>query len=341
MMNSLTYLNRGCPRKCQYCTLRDAKGVGKELTPEQWIRAFEILHELGVDFNLILGNETWSLGEDLLTILTDNKITYAIYTTCPEPLFSRYRERFFDSGVIDNLSCGLDYPPLSIEHPLQDDDSYKKSMDAWKGLLWLKENYPDMDSQGNITAHKHNLKYIPALIDELSAHNIFSGVNFIHWNKDGGFDFFPAREVIKGMLFTEKDLPEIRRIISIVLEKPGLLQIPEILTIDPEILISMGWHCQGDPYGGPTIDADGTLRVCGYRKGTRTCKLTIFDLPKRLDDWKEAVYLDAMDCAGCHWTYPWMFKHWNTTDEEMGKIVFSKHAGTHIPKDKWSKRKIQ
>jgi MoaA/NifB/PqqE/SkfB family radical SAM enzyme len=341
MLNALTYVTRRCPRHCEYCALRDAKDVGPELTTEQWKRAFSILKELGIEFNLILGNETWVLGDSLLEIMKTNKVPYALYTTCPEPLFSMYKDKFITNGPIVNLSCGVVYPQSYLSESLiLTDDSERKSQEALKGFEWLKEKNPHTDCQGQITVHKGNLPYLERTVDELSTMGVFVGINFIHWNSDGGFDFFPDRKEIEYLLFKEEDIPNIRKTLDRIIEKPGLLQNPQLLKVDVAQLINMGWHCNGNPYGGPTIDADGTLRVCGYRKGTRTPKFTIFDLPEKIEEWREAVRLDAQDCPGCFWSYPWLFNYWNTHDGDMGREVFVKHAGDHIDKNLWAKRKI-
>ena len=341
MINSLTYLTRRCPRKCGYCALRDAKGIGPELTIDQWKEVFFILHTLGVNFNLILGNETWLLGEGIISLLKDNKVPYALYTTCPEPLWSKYKNTFFESGIVDNLSCGIDYPvDIPKNHPSRRDDSYKKSVSAWEGFVWYKHHYPMMDCQGTITVHRLNYTFAPRLVRALSKLDVFVGINFIHWNKDNGFDFFPNKEELKDLLFTKNDMPKLRRVLDSILATPGLLQNPEFLKQDVEVLTEHGWHCGGNPYGGPSIDSDGTLRVCGYRRGRRCSQLSIFDLPNRIDDWREAVYKDAYDCPGCAWSYPWMYHYWNTQDVELGKKVFAQHAGMHIPKNKWSGRNV-
>ncbi len=340
MMNSLTYLTRRCPRKCGYCALRDAKGIGPELTSHQWIKAFKILKNIGVNFNLILGNETWLLGVHLVDIMKSNQTPYALYTTCPEPFFSMYKLYYFVEGGIDNLSCGIDYPP-PYEESRYTDDSWKKSKAAWEGFTWFKEHFPTLDSQGTITVHRGNFKLLPELVDKLSELGVFVGINFIHWNKDGNFDFFPSKKEIQDLLFQKEDLPVLKNILDSIVEKPGLLQNPEFIMQSPEMLTNMGWHCHGNPYSGPTIDSDGQLRVCGYRRGVRTPKFSIFDLPERIVEWQEAVRLDAMDCPGCAWSYPWMFHYWENVGGDMGKDVFVKHAGSHIDKEKWSKRNIE
>ena len=339
MLNALTYVTRRCPRNCNYCALRDAKDVGEELTEKQWKKAFLILHKMGIDFNLILGNETWLLEDKLVNIMQKNKVPYALYTTCPEPLFSRNREKMF--SVVDNLSCGVDWSHSFLAKKLHTEDSEKKSWDAWNGFHWAKKNYPGIDCQGTITVHKNNLTQVPSIVRELTDMGIFAGINFIHWNSDGNFDFFPEREEIERLVFPDTDEMHamVRRVLNIVLREPGLLQNPEMLKVDTKILLNMGWHCKGNPYGGPTIDADGTLRLCGYRKGTYTPKFTIFDLPEHWAEWRKAVKRDAMECPGCSWSYPWMYHYWKNKDKDMGTNVFIKHAGNHIEKEKWSKRK--
>jgi len=342
MLNALTYVTRRCPRKCEYCALRDAIDVGPELNNEQWIHAFEILKELGVEFNLILGNECWLLKDDLITIMSQNKVPYALYTTCPEPLFTNYRDKMFQ--VVDNLSCGVDWPLSYLlkkkEQDMSDDE--KKSLSAWRGFAWFKKHHPDMDCQGTITVSKKNALYVYDTVRELSELGVFVGINFIHWNSDGLFDFFPPRSVLKDWVFDDEyDKTMLVNVLNDVIQDPGRLQNPEMLQMDFDKMINMGWHCQGNPYGGPTIDADGSLRVCGYRKGKETSKFSIFDLPEKLEEWKKAVYTDAMNCPGCSWSYPWMFHYWEEKNGEMGNDVFVKHAGDHIPKKDWSERRIK
>jgi MoaA/NifB/PqqE/SkfB family radical SAM enzyme len=333
MKNALTYLTRKCPRKCDYCRLRDSNLKNPELKKEQWVGALSILKDLGVDFNLILGNETWLLGEDLLYIMERNQTPFALYTTCPENLFEKYRDLFF-SSVIDNLSCGVDYPLSYLEKlGYLSNDMEKKSYTAWKGLLWTREHYPNVDTHGTITINRSNKLLVLKTLEELTKYGIFTAINFIHWDK-GGFDFFPPRSEIEDLMLDPTYIPEG------ILQSPGLLQNPQMFTKENiHLLIQMGWHCLGDPYGGPTIDADGSLRCCGYRAGERTSKLTIFDLPNNLDLWKRSVSLDCFDCPGCGWSFPWQYKFWE--GQKFANQVFIKHAGKHIKEELWSKRKLE
>jgi hypothetical protein len=315
------------------------------MSKEDWVHAFAILKEIGVTFNLILGNETWLMGSKLLYILGKNEVPFALYTTAPPKLFEKYREAYFGSGIVDNLTCGIDYSLkylYSLKRPMTDTE--QKSYDGWHALMWAKRNYPDLDMQGNITVYQQNYLQLHDLVAELYEEGIFEGVNLIQWARDDGYDFFPGEKEMSQYLFEPEDYGKLLIMFRTVLTRPHLLHHPEVLDLDPDTLkhmVEMRWHCEGDPYGGPTIDSDGTLRCCGYRKGTRTPKFSIFDLPDSLDHWRAALYWDAMDCPGCSWSFPRMFKYWSTTDEKFGRDVFTKHAGRHVPDDQLPSRKVE
>ena len=165
-MNALTYLTRQCPRNCLYCDLN--KKMKGELKAEYWVDAFNILHELNIEFNLILGNETWAYGNDLIEIIKHNKVPYALYTTCPRHLFLKHWNRFFLSGI-DNLSCGIDYSLDYVANNRPKNDMEKKSLDSWRGLLTTRLWYPSVDCQGTITVNKLNYTQLPKIVSALPA----------------------------------------------------------------------------------------------------------------------------------------------------------------------------
>lgn len=346
MKNSTIFLTRKCPRNCEYCDIHNPNSsIKQELTLEQWVEAFRILKEIGVTFNLILGNEAWLLKENLLTLLSSTTVPYALYTTCPEPLFTNYRDKFMSSGVLDNFSVAVDYPIYFLEDKLKNlgtlNDMEQKSYAGFKGLKWVREHYPEIDTQAQFTIHRKNFQMLPQVVKDCNEIGAFMGVNFLHWNKDGNYDFFPTQDVLKEFIFQPDDLPELKEIIEEVQNMPNLIQNIELFTEDIVNLTSMGGHCEGDPYGGPSVDSNGALRTCGYRQGTHCAKLSIFDLPEKLKEWEEAVRLDAQECPGCEWSFPWMYRYWKNRDEKFGEKVLTKHAGEHIDKLKWSKRILE
>jgi len=343
MINACTFMTRRCPRDCSYC---DASKVKKddELDWMDWVQVNHILKKMGVDFNLILGNETWLIGHNLNRIMGYNTVVYALYTTCPPILFERYKDHFF-TGNIDNLSCGIDY---SMSYLLDKEketynDMEMKSTHAWFALAEVRKKYPHVDCQGTVTLHKQNYYQLPEIVRHLSEIGVSVGVNVIHYNKDGNYDFFPEKEFLNDFLFTEAHIEDLKKIfLETTAIKGALIQNKEMLQ-QPNLIkhmIKTDWHCQGNPYGGPTIDSDGSLRCCGYRKGERASQYHIFEMPKYFGPYLKAVYDDAMKCPGCFWSYPHMFHYWENHSPEFGKKVFARHARPELPESKWSKRKI-
>jgi hypothetical protein len=55
----------------------------------------------------------------------------------------------------------------------------------------------------------------------------------------------------------------------------------------------------------------------------------------------KAVYEDAIECPGCFWSYPYLYKYWEGQNEDFGKKAFIKHARPDIPEEKWSDRRVE
>lgn len=340
MINSLTYLTRRCPNKCSYCKISREKIT--EMAPQLWTRAWDILKELGVTFNLILGNEPWILGYNLPIIMQHNQTPFAMYTSCNTLLYTSYSRTFFNS-FLDNFSCAVDYSKDYLHgKAFHIDDMERKSENSWFLLRCVKEDYPKVDCQGLITIHAKNLDQVPSIVKDLSEMGVFVGVNLIHHARDDQIDFAPTREEMEGFLLDKPgDVAHLAEVFQQVKDIPNnLVMNPDYLDYQVEKLVAKAFHCAGNPYGGPTIDADGSLRCCGYRRGKHTSKLHIFDLPKKLDAWKEAVHQDASECAGCSWGYMLMY-HKLLAEPEFGKKVFTKHAIKGLEESKWSNRKIE
>ncbi len=326
MKNAVTILTRRCPHNCRYCAIRDEGKVREELTVPQWNRAWDILREMGVEFNTILGNEPWLLGSKLIDIVCHNDISYAVYTSCYAPLFRKYRDILLHK--IDNLSCGVDWPLSYLERKQgRLDATERKSRDAWIALKWTRKHYPEVRCYGNITICKNNVQFVPEIVSDLDRIGVFAEVNPIHWNKDGGYDFCAAKEEVSDLLFsdTEEDTKLLQDVLNevVIAGSKHFRSLEYLEEVSASTMIRLDWKCLGDPYGGPTIDSDGSLRVCGYRRGKRTPTFSIFDLPSKEAAWREAVYEDAMECPGCAWGCAWGYQYWKTRDESMGSRVFS------------------
>jgi hypothetical protein len=257
-----------------------------------------------------------------------------MYTSAHPELFSRYADLFFSNGL-DQISVGIDYhwdylEFYELEYPKLEIPSEKnKALDGYKALKYVRDNFPGVDTQATFTLHRKNWDLMYGVIKDMSEMGVITDVNLIHYNIDGKFDFFPARAEMSEYLFPKGNLKQWASVVfhefQKVLEEPKFKKWifnPEYFgdQMSPLGLLNYRYHCNGDPLGGPSIEANGYLRVCPYRKGDRVSKMTIFDLDSRkgILDWKIAEMNDAMECPGCSWGCSMYYK-WrqNLTEEEQ------------------------
>lgn len=320
--NTCIYLTRACPQKCDYCRIRNSTLTSPELKPEQWVEVFKILESLGIEFNLLLGNEPLMLGDGLPTVLNSITTPYAIYTTAPEPHFSKMKDIL---SRLPNFSVPLDMSEEFVEN--KDSDIIQKSLRGWEALQWAKvQGIPDVHAM--LTISKLNYKHVAEIVDMVTSQGIFIGLNMIHWDQDGKYDFFPKREEIEYLLLTEDEfnyfcnveLPKIKALFY----RGKVQNMPAYFDALPKHGLKLDWHCSKPIL---TIDADGSMRTCGYRKGERCSTWSIFSINpitiySYLEDWRK----DCSDCPGCFWSYPFL-------NEQIIESGISTHDG-FVERDK-------
>lgn len=326
-MLSCIYLTRKCPHKCIYCALRDSPLQRPELSTEEWKFTFDLLHDLGVEFHLILGNELLMRPDivDIISHLNTTHVPYAFYTTCPPWLMEASAQKLVDVGLT-NASSGIDIVPHR-DWPHAGTYVTRKSTWGLAGLKWFGDHgVPDL--HGTVTVSKMNTGRVVEVIENLTREKIWCAVNTIHWNKDGGFDFFPEKHVIEHLLLTQKDIDSD----AIAIKEAhlnGLLAVqnpPKFWSAWQEHGAKLDWHCK--TFQVITVDADGSLRCCGYRKGINSSCMSIFDLktPLGMEQYYDAWVKDQHECPGCFWSYPWQAEFLQPHDNNFGTQVFTQHA---------------
>ena len=335
---SSVYLTRRCPRACEYCRIRDPASLsGPELSILQWKRAFKILKEIGVEFNVVLGNEVLMLREGLVELtgyLNKENILYAYYTTFPEPLWSTYRDDLVAAKVY-NFSSGIDTLP---KYSPPNSDIAKKSEAGLLNLGWCKA-HGIPDTHATVTVSRLNLPYLPSLVQDISDKGIWIALNPIHHNKhDDKFDFFPPPEEIQDLLLTEKDLLNMIRIAKQL--QAGVIQGKYRIQNTPEFFfdwikhgIKQDWHCSPDTMIF-CVDSDGMMRTCSYRRDTLSAKYSIFDLPEKLDEFLEENRKDRANCSGCLWYCWWQLDNLQKTGSTMAKDKFRTHKSEYFKEEK-------
>lgn len=323
------FLNRSCPRGCRQCGIADCSRTPLQL--DQWKEALQILSEaFQVHFFLFLGTEPLMFKSRLVELVrwfSKKDLFYGFYSTSPEPLFSKYRQPLLDAGL-DNWSAGIDLLPDKC----LDGVTEKKVRESIEGLIWMAER----GVQTNIvaTVHRKNLMQIPKIVEWTLdvVKNTQTEINFLEWQRDPRFDFFAKAEDIPDLMWagTEEEKELVRKVCHRV-KLYSRVQGKKVQTCDyyldhaHEHYTKLDCHCAG--VTGPSMDCDGSMRLCAYSKGTRCPKWSAFDLktPGALSrfygDWEK----DLDECPGCHWI---------VQDSLRGDIrILDPNSGFH--EDRW------
>lgn len=351
MLNGMIYLTRRCPYSCRCCALH--KSDLKEMSVEQWIEVKRIFVKLGIEFMLIQGNEPMYLGADLVKILSTHPIPYAMYASCHPHIFRPIYKQLFKAGI-DNLACGVDsYVPIWKRGFAHTQAKSYYAIDAFKKV---RKEFPKVDCQATCTISAFNAHEITMLVNYICGDlDMCMGLNFIHSDVDGKFDFFPSTAEMKeqGLLLTDRYrfqmVEKAREDLFVRLHMTGkhkVFGLEDFLDIPMKFGITgvtnTQWHCEGNPYGGPTVDVDGSLRLCGMRKGEEVAEMTIFDLDKKggWAEWKRRMKRDGAKCPGCLWNCARMHKYYRDRPE-LAKQVFVNHAMPNVGDGKGTKRVIE
>jgi len=331
MKLSVIYLNRDCPRNCSYCRIKHGL-KGEQLSVDQWRVAFEYISEQS-DFVIVLGNEPWMFGKDLCRIIPKHlAFKTAVYTSA-SVLFERHRDVLIPH--LNNFSVGLDYPYEILTAMERDgfgmSDVEQKAWDAWHAFEWIRANHKSVDTHATITLSQANAPYLHMIIDRLSRMGVHFNINALHGALDKGFDFFPPHVLLEHNLIgpnsdTAHTVIDMLRLMHS--NNPYFQNADMWNKHTPQHLLGQRWHCNGNPYGGLTVDADGSMRCCGYRPGVSCPDLNIFDLmesDEAFDMYTDAVQEDAHLCPGCSWSCPMM---WHDSDGQERDDLIIKHKRT-------------
>ena len=337
------YLNRLCPRHCPYCSVVSPRRDRCRLSVDQWKSVFSFLNgEWGIEFFLILGTEPLLLGDDLVELVKfwdEKNLKYGLYSTSPQPLFDKMKDKLLDAGL-HNWSAGMDYidevyylnkklGKLSYECiclvEKQRDALIKKARDSFNGIRYMSGIDETLVL---ITISRMNIEFIPEMIqwlcDNLSERTVIS-LNFVEWKRKGdkNFDFVTERDKAPEFFFDDSDwgvwIEFIYKLSKLPIEYLARVQVPRNYFSNWNYILEL--NRPGDPrWCSLGIDCDGTLRVCGYKKGTLMPKYNILEVMKKPKLISHALYddwcWDVKMCSGCYWAWPCMIKEfgWKIVD---------------------------
>jgi hypothetical protein len=265
----------------------------------------QIIEDLS-EFTIVLGNDPWLLRNQLPTLFNRKSAVYSTSVTdgfVPK-ISSEVRSIL---KHLRNFSTGYDYPGSLLN--LSEDHNKEKARDAWtcfRAIAEDEELSPLVERCMSTTFSRANVNLFQDIYSDCVAINGMMSVSFVNYDVDGGFDFFPGLDALGDWLVTKEEFQSVANHVSSVYEEDHFYLANPFEHYSFEEMTRMGWHCRGNPYDGPTVDCDGTMRVCGYRPGTRCPGIHITELatPHGKDKWRQAVYEDAMECPGCSWSCP-------------------------------------
>ena len=335
---AICFLTRACAYQCEYCQIAKTPTSRKALTTEQWVEATRILKSNGVDFNLILGNDPWLLGVDnLKKILFTHKIPYALYTACNPNVFRDMCDPIFQAGI-DSIACGIDTLKTRFEQCSSHMEC--KAYYALEAFERVKRDYPHVDCQATCTIGAYNVSQVLMLIKHLNQKlKCICALSMLHADIDGGFDFCTPLSVMKDlgyMIDTSYKFGLLEHLLDDLFvmlhrNKAHLVHNLEEFVTLPMVYGKTGvtndlWNCEGLTFSAPTIDADGSLRVCALRKGRECPEMTVFDLDKAdgWAEWQRRARKDAAKCPGCLWSCARM-QHFLRSKGDASKAVIN-HA---------------
>jgi len=351
------FINRQCPRRCSYCSVVNEEKEKKRLSVVDWKRAFSILESRGIEFFLILGTEPLLLGKDLEELVSFWKskgYEYGLYTTSPRPLFDSCKDRLINAGL-RNWSSGIDYIPEVYDRmkekaelsltcmKLVERERYglvQKARDGLNGMEYMFQKGIE-EQHVLITISRMNIEMISEmvkyLVDRFPSPNLRVAFNFVECSMGQDFDFAPSREICKDYMIKESDYIVFEKFVgrmkNLKRKYWSRIQVPLEYLLNFKKVVEL--NSPGDNrYCAISVDCDGKLRLCGYRRGREICNYSVFDLER--DDMFSKIYdiwmKEVLGCGGCFWVFPFLLKQygrdivnyrsklWKNRNKEYGEL---------------------
>jgi len=325
-------LTRRCNLKCSYCALvknykqkpekyPDMKYYHQnEMTTEYVIAVLKKIKEHNPNcFHILYGGEPL-LRKDLPEIVNfcnEEDIPYTIITNNSEEVQPMLDDLIMKTEKIMGLTSSVD--PLVVGGD-PSDDRYKKSVEGFHRLLYVKEFIDDVVAE--ITVDGPNILHLYDLVKMLSNNGVNSDITFLDIAKTPYYDFSNVTDESILVHRTPEVENEIQKIIDddtldVHMKKTLLPALLKVLPAEIDCGIENNVH-------NMTIDADGSVRLCLRLRGLMSPTLSAYNA--FIHNGKINPYLkDALSsdkkafCRGCMWTCMEMSKLLSkgkdTTDE--------------------------
>lgn len=293
------FLTRRCNLNCAYCNIVK-KPVERELSIDEWKKAFKNLENMGIKTVKILGGEPTIIKgfEDLLMFI--NEETTIKYAVLSNSVFSDEKLNSLLNAKIQGYFASID----GIED-IKGVDEYgtRKSHAGFNKLKKFKQSGIRILG-ANVVITKKNLLEIPEIVRILSDNGIWVNLcPIIHGEGDWEF----RTEAPDEFIFTDADAPKINDIMIKLLQmklEGYRVAVPDSYLINmSKYGIYNNWKCE--ELVQLRIDADGAIMFCNEIRGEVAKNYNILSMDKEKfeqfkKDWKRERV--TMDCSGCYWS---------------------------------------
>jgi MoaA/NifB/PqqE/SkfB family radical SAM enzyme len=325
-MNLFIYLTKACPYSCRYCKGSCAVEEVKEgsiKSVDFWIEQITRLERFGATHVIFGGKETL-LYPNIEELLKRCPLPYEIYSSAFPDLLRPFKY----IKHVPKINIGIDYDFDNLDGEISHTQS--KSFYAMQELAHLRTKKHKLHIDVRCVMSAYNAHELPIVarkvLEELSADSMTC--DFIHADIDGGFDVFkkPDEWEVTDMLLKDKyRYDKVMKFLDVVYlqtmryENPSYASLRYLNLMYEKGVLEFGkvgvtndsWHCKGQTIDGFTIDCDGSMRLCPYRKGYHTCKKNIADI--KTSDELATVWgmhrKDSKKCPGCTMSLPFKACH--------------------------------
>ncbi len=294
------FLTRGCNLHCGYCNLVK-KQLKKELSINEWEKAFMNLEKIGIKTVKILGGEPTIIEgfEDLIRFI--NKETSIKYAVLSNSMFGDDKTESLISAGIQGYFASVD----SVgDVKALDEDGSAKSQAGFKKLMEFKRGGIKLLG-ANVVISKKNLQDIPEIVKALSDNGIWVNLCPVVCGKGNDWEF--RANVSDEFRLTDADRPEINNVVIKLLQMKHegcKIAMPDSYLVNmSKYGIRSNWRCS--ELAQLRIDADGVFMLCNDIRGEVSKKYNILEMNKERfeefkKDWKKER--EETDCPGCYWS---------------------------------------
>jgi MoaA/NifB/PqqE/SkfB family radical SAM enzyme len=330
-------LTRRCNLHCSYCRIsRDYKRAPlayptlkyyetNEMSGQSVIEALGKLKLHNPEaFHILYGGEPLLRNDlpDIINYCNKEGIHYTIITNNSDEVQNAIDDLLLKTEYVDGLTSSVD--PIVVAGQNVSTDQYKKSIDALKRFIKLRDSIKDLVAE--ITVTKDSVNSLYDLVKMLTDMGVNSDITVVDIAKSDFYDFSNVTD--KEILVPRST--EVYQIFDKIIKDKLDVHMAEPLLYEIFSILPSNLDCKiEDDVHNLTIDADGSIRLCLRVRGVFTpfdfnIKNFLLDDGKLHPGLKPSLARDkGFTCRNCNWTCMIMSKIVSKAEKYNEKLVHS------------------